>query len=334
MGRLVFAWLLFSGLGMAWAVEPTAERFEFVQTEMAMPVRIVLYAPDNATARRAAEAAFQRFHQLNAVLSDYDPQSELRRLGDTSGGGKAVPVSDDLWKVLVKAQEISKRSDGAFDVTIGPVVRLWRSARQTKELPKEKSILAALSRVGYQWVRLFPDQRAVELVKPDMRLDLGGIGKGYAVDQAMIVLRRHGITRMMIDAGGNLGLGESPPGKPGWRVGIAPPDARSEPRIHLHLSQISLSTSGDLWQHTIIDGVRYSHLIDPRTGMAMTDRCQVTVIGPDGLDADGLSSAVLVLGPKRGLELIESPPGAEALIVRVVEGREEVYESKGWRDRQ
>ena len=276
------------------------ERFELSQTEMAIPIRIVLYTVDNATAAKAAEAAFSRFHQLNAVFSDYDPQSELRRLCDTSGGGKAVHVSDDLWRVLVRAQQLSERSQGAFDATIGPVVHLWRSARQTKELPSPESIQKALARVGYRFVRLDPQQQTVELLKPNMRLDLGGIAKGYAVDEAMSVLREHGITRMLIDAGGNLGLGDPPPEKPGWRIGVAPPDAHSPPREYLWLSRVALSTSGDLWQYALINGTRYSHLIDPHTGMALMDHSSVTVVGPDGLSTDGLSCAVAILGPERG----------------------------------
>ena len=123
MGRLMVVWLSGVSLFAAASAEPAPKRFEFRQTEMAIPIRIVLYTADNATAAKAAEAAFSRFHQLNAILSDYDPQSELRRLCDTSGGGMAVRVSDDLWRVLVRALELSARSQGAFDVTIGPVTR-------------------------------------------------------------------------------------------------------------------------------------------------------------------------------------------------------------------
>ena len=246
---------------------------------MAIPIRIVLYSIDNATASKAAQAAFSRFHDLNAILSDYDPQSELRRLCDTSTGGKTVPVSDDLWRVIVRAEELSDRSAGAFDVTIGPVVRLWRSARQTKELPSPQSLQKALSRVGYRFIRLHKQQHAVELLKPNMRLDLGGIAKGYAVDEAMAVLRKHGITSMMIEAGGNIGLGDPPPERPGWRIGVAPPDVQSPPRQYLWLSRAALSTSGDLWQYAIIGGTRLAP-IDPRTGMALTDRCSVSRCRP------------------------------------------------------
>jgi thiamine biosynthesis lipoprotein len=215
-------------------------RYEFHQTEMAVPLHIVIYAPDNATASLAARAAFARFHELNAILSDYDPESELRRLCDNSSEGKAVRVSDDLWRVLQRSLELSERSEGAFDVTIGPIVRLWRSARHTKELPSPESLAGARKKVGYRYVRLDPRHQTVELLKSNMRLDLGGIAKGYAVDEAMKELRKHGIARMMVEAGGNIGLGDPPPDKSGWRIGVAPPDANSPPRQYLNLSKVAL----------------------------------------------------------------------------------------------
>jgi len=281
---------------------PTAQatnRFEFSQTEMAVPIRIVLYAPDNATAAKAAQAAFLRFHQLNEVCSDYDAASELRRLCQQSSPGHPVPVSADLWRVLVRAEELSQRSDGAFDVTIGPLTLLWRNARRTKELPTPHAIAAAREKVGYRFVRLDPDRHTVELLKPGMRLDLGGIAKGYAVDEAMAAIRRHGITRMMVEAGGNIGLGDPPPDKPGWRIGIAPPDVNRPPRQYLSLARVAVSTSGDLWQHATIAGVRYSHHIDPKTGIALTTQGSATVVGRDGLSTDGLSSAAVILAPTR-----------------------------------
>jgi FAD:protein FMN transferase len=332
MGRLTIVWLLCVGVSLAQSAEPAPTRFEFSQTEMAIPIQIVMYCAENATASKAAKAAFSRFHALNAILSDYDPQSELRRLCDTSGEGKAVRVSDDLWRVLVRAEQLSQRSDGAFDATIGPVIHLWRSARQTKQLPPPESLAKALTRVGYRQVRLDKQHQTVELLAPKMRLDLGGIAKGYAVDEAMAALREHGVTRMLVNAGGNVGLGDPPPEKPGWRIGVAPPAVKSPPRMYLWLSRCALSTSGDLWQYALIDGVRYSHLIDPHTGMALTDHCSVTVVGPDGLSTDGLSSAVAILGPEKGLRLIENTPGAAAFIVRIVDGKEQTHQSSRWKE--
>ena len=290
------------------------------------PFRSVLYCtwPTTRRPRPPRGRGLPRFHKLNAILSDYDPESELRRLCDTSSGGKAVRVSDDLWRVLQRALILSERSDGAFDVTIGPVVRLWRSARRAKELPSPESIDAARARVGYQWVRLDRDRQTVELLRPKMRLDLGGIAKGYAVDEAMAALRKHGITCMMVEAGGNIGLGDPPPGKPGWRIGVAPPEPKSPPRQYLWLSRVAISTSGDMWQYVVIEGTRYSHLIDPKTGMPLVDHCQVTLVGPDGLSTDGLSSAAAILGPEKGLKLIEDTPGSAAFIVRTEDGHEDV----------
>lgn len=148
MGRFLITCLMALSVSAATSAEPTPERFEFTQTKMAIPIKIVLYAADNTTADEAARAAFGRFHRLNAILSDYDPESELRRLCDTSSVGNAVRVSDNLWRVLERAQSLSERSDGAFDVTIGPVVRLWRAARRTKELPPPESLEAARSGLG------------------------------------------------------------------------------------------------------------------------------------------------------------------------------------------
>lgn len=329
MGGLV-CWAI-AGIMLAECHAPLERRFEFTQTEMAVPIRIVIYSVDDATAKRAAKAVFARFRQLNDIMSDFDPESELRRLCDTSGGGKAVHVSNDLWRVLCRAQQISEQSAGAFDVTIGPLVRPWRNARHTKELPSAKTLADARERVGYRFMRLNPDEKTVELLRPRMRLDLGGIAKGYAVDEGMKVLREKGIACAMIDAGGNIGLGSPPPGKSGWRIGIAPAEVNGPPRMYLSLSNTNISTSGDLWQHVIIDGVRYSHLIDPRTGRALTNGVSATVICTDGTTADALSSAIAVLGPENGIALADKTPGAAALVVVLEAGKQWVYESAGWK---
>jgi len=198
-------------------------RFEFTQVEMATPIKIVLYAADDATAGKAAEDAFARFHKLNAVFSDYDAQSELRRLCDASTPGKPVAISDDLWAVLVAAQEIAALSEGAFDVTVGPLTHLWRNVRRTKELPSPETITANLERVGYRFLRLHPVEQAAELLRP------------------------------------KIGLGDPPPGKSGWRIALPPLSPDRPPTSYLQLANKAVSTSGDLWQYVEIGGVRYSH---------------------------------------------------------------------------
>jgi thiamine biosynthesis lipoprotein len=311
---------------------PPPARFEFFQVEMAVPIKMVLYAGDEATGDKAAEAAFARVEQLNKILSDYDSGSELRRLCDTSSEGVSVPVSEELWQVLSHAQALSGRTGGAFDVTVGHVVRLWRRARRREVLPPPDRLDAARGLVGYRLLRLHEDRRAVELLKPEMRLDLGGIAKGYAVDEALAVLRKHGITRALVDAGGDIGLGDPPPDKPGWLIGVASLEPNSPPSRYLWLSNVAIATSGDTWQYVQIEGKRYSHLVDPRTGVGLTDHSTVTVIAANGLTADGLASAVSVLGPEKGLKLIEDTPGAAAFILRAPEGSPEIYESSRWKE--
>ncbi len=335
LGHLGFWCFVLAGTAPDCAKSPEIQaeaRFEFFQVEMAVPIKMVVYAADEATADKAAEAAFARISQLNGILSDYDSESELRRLCDTAGEGAPVPVSEELWQVLSHAQALSERSGGAFDMTVGHVVRLWRRARRREVLPPPERLQAARGLVGYRLLRLHEDRRAAELLKPGMRLDLGGIAKGYVVDEALAVLRKHGITRALVDAGGDIGLGDPPPDKPGWLIGVASLEPDSPPSRYLWLSNVAIATSGDTWQYVEIDGTRYSHLVDPRTGIGLTDHSTVTVIAANGMTADGLASAVSVLGPEKGLELIEDTPGAAAFILRAPEGSPETYESSHWRE--
>jgi thiamine biosynthesis lipoprotein len=170
----------------------------------------------------------------------------------------------------------------------------------------------------------------VELLRDGMRVDLGGIAMGYAVDEAMKVIRRHGITRYLVDGSGDIGAGDPPPGSPGWVVGVPGLEADSPPMILVRLANRSLTTSGDAMQFVEIGGQRYSHIVDPRTGIALTDHSCVTVVAADTITADALASAVSVLGPEKGLKLIEDTPGAAAFILRAPGGEVERYESRRW----
>jgi FAD:protein FMN transferase len=308
-------------------------RFVFEKAEMGVPFRVTLYAPDEATAKAAADAAFARVEALNRILSDYDPDSELSRLARTSGQGKAVPVSDILWHVLERSQQLAEQTDGAFDITVGPLVNLWRRARRRGELPGAELLAEMRARVGYRHVRMDHQKRTVELLQPDMRLDVGGIAKGYAADEAIAVLRARGLPRALVAASGDIVAGDPPPGEAGWRVQVAALDAPGAPPAEvLLLANRAVSTSGDAYQFVEIGGVRYSHIVDPRTGVGLTDHSLVTVIAGDGLTADGLDTAIDVLGPKRGLELLEQWPNAVARIARKPGAKVEAFESPNWRD--
>jgi FAD:protein FMN transferase len=303
-------------------------RYEFQRPEMGVPFRIVLYASDEKSAEAAAEAAFERVKQLNAIMSDYDPDSELSKLSAGSGQGQAVPVSPDLWLVLSRAEELAKRSDGAFDITVGPFVNLWRRARRVHQLPDPQRLAQARKAVGYKHVRLDPQHRTVELLVPNMRLDLGGIAKGYAVDEALKTLRQHGIDRALVEGGGDVAVSEPPPGKTGWRFELSPLDVTNAPSVrYLSLKNAAISTSGDLYQRLEIDGKRYSHIVDPHTGIGLTDHSLVSVIAPDSITADSLTKVVSVLGPEKGLKFIEATSRVAVRVMREPGERIEAYES-------
>jgi thiamine biosynthesis lipoprotein len=330
-------WALATLLGVLWlrSSAPAGKtqhvplaRHELHETHMGCEFKLVLYTIDVETARRSAKAAFDRVAQLDKTLSDYDPESELMRLCDRAGG-PPVPVSADLFDVLERSQDMSRRSAGAFDATVNPVVRLWRRARRERKLPGREALERAQASVGYRNVRLDPATRSVQLLKHGMKLDLGGIAKGYAADEAIAVLKTQGITRALAAAAGDIVVSDPPPGEPGWKVGIAPLDRPGGAPIgYLSLANSAVSTAGDTERYVEIDGVRYSHIVNPRTGLGVVDRASVTVVARDGATADSLDTAVYVLGPERGLALVESVDGAAAFIQRRDHGVLRVYESK------
>jgi thiamine biosynthesis lipoprotein len=299
---------------------------------MGVPFRIVLYAADTNSADKAADAAFERVKQLNDIMSDYDPDSELSKLSQSSGQGREVTVSGELWFVLKRAEDLSQRSDGAFDVTVGPFVNLWRRARRQHQLPDPARLAQARQAVGYQHMRLNAKAQTVELLVPNMRLDLGGIAKGYAIDEALRTLKHRGIKQALVEGGGDVRVTEPPPGKKGWRFDLSSLDATNAPPDRfLLLKNAAISTSGDLYQRLEIDGKRYSHIVDPRTGIGLTDHSLVSVIAHDSITADSLTKVVSVLGPEKGLEFIEATPGVAVRIMREPGEKIQTYESRGFR---
>jgi FAD:protein FMN transferase len=328
----VLSLLLVAAAGAPAPAAEKLDRFSQRQLHMGVEFEIVLYAPDSQAAEKAFAAGFERVAQLDQIMSDYDADSELSRLSASSPTPEPVAVSDDLWTVLTHAQSVSKRSDGAFDVTVGPLTKLWRRARRQKEPPTNEQIARALESVGCQHMVLLPEKKAVSLKRPAMRLDLGGIAKGYAADQALAAISKLEIRRALVRASGDIAMGQPPPGESGWRVGIAPLDAEKEPARFVSLTNCAISTSGDSRQHLVVGGKRYSHLIDPRTGWGVEGRSSVTVIAPSGIEADGLDSAISVWGPEKGLKLVEDSKGAAALIVVEKEGKEVEYRSTRFAD--
>ncbi len=313
--------------------EPAAPltRCEYSRPQMGVEFRIVLYAPDQARGDTAAAAAFARVAELNALLSDYEDASEVTRLSKSAGSGQAMPAGPDLWLVLDRAQRLAARTEGAFDVTVRPLVQVWRRARRQREMPSLEKLAAAREATGYRHLELDPRRRTARLLVPEMSLDLGGIAKGYAADEAMKVLRKHRINRALVAVAGDMVAGDPPPGKTGWRIEVPSLDAQSAPASqHVTLANAALSTSGDFFQRLELGGKRYSHIIDPRSGRPITDHSLVTVIAPDGITADSLATAISVLGPDAGLELVRRSPRVQARIHRQPAEKIEILQSDGF----
>jgi FAD:protein FMN transferase len=319
---------------VATARAESLEKFVFEKAEMGMPFRITLYAETEAKAKDAADAAFARVAALNHIFSDYEDDSELTQLSRSSGSGKPVKVSDELWTILARAQALAERTDGAFDVTCGPLTSMWRRARRKQELPAPDLVADMWARVGWRKMRLDEKARTVELLAPDMRLDAGSIAKGFACDEALRILRGKNCPRALVAGSGDMVAGEAPPGRKGWRVEVVALDADSPVAktgpVRVEIANAAIATSGDRFQHLEIGGKRLSHILDIRTGQPLTDHSLVSVIATDGMTADSLATAASVLGPVAGMRLVAGTPGASARFQRQPEEKAQVSESPGW----
>jgi len=223
------------------------------------------------------------------VMSDYRAQSELSRLNAAAGKGPQA-VSGELFDVLSRALELAARTDGAFDPTVGPLTSLWREV--TAKPPDPEWLRAVARHVGYAKLRLDEAARTAELTEPGMKLDLGAIGKGFACDRALALLRARGCERALVELGGDIAVGEPPPGKPGWEIRVGDRT--------LELANRGIGTSGGSERHHVIDGVRYSHVVAPQSGEAVTHRLTMTVVAPDATISDALATAADVLGRDAG----------------------------------
>jgi thiamine biosynthesis lipoprotein len=290
----VIVLLIGTAVGLGCSHQPRLQRYNYAQIKMGVQARLVVYAPDEPTAENACRAAFGRVEALENAMSDYRRGSELLRLCDQAGDGP-VKVSDELFFVLQKGQEFAQKTAGAFDVTVGPEVALWRKARKTRQLPTTQEIDSALEKTGWKLMELDPSEKTVRLSKPGMKLDLGGIAKGYAGDEAIRVLRENGINSALFEAGGDIVVSDPPPGTDGWVIKIENAGAAPD---KLTLRNCAVSTSGDTVQFVEIDGIKYSHVVDPRTGHALTNHYAATIVSKRGIDTDALSTAVCVMGPE------------------------------------
>jgi thiamine biosynthesis lipoprotein len=272
---------------------------------------VEVWSEDRARGEAAIDAVFADMRRIDALMSTYKPDSEVSRV-NANAGKAPVPVSAELFALLETAQHYSGISSGAFDITYASVGYLYDYRAHQK--PDDAAIGAALASVDYRQLKLDRAARTVAFGRPGMRIDLGGIAKGHAVDRGIDILKARGLAHAMVSAGGDTRVAGDRFGKP-WVVGIRHPDRRDEVVLRIPLEDAAFSTSGDYERFFDEGGVRYHHILDPKTGRSPHEVRSVTVIASTATRTDGLTKTVFILGPQKGLEFINSQPDADAIII-------------------
>ena len=277
-------------------------------------VEITVKGEEEVLAREAIEQAFREVEKIDDLMSPFKEDSEISRL-NREGDRGPIRVSQDTFRVIRESLRFSELSDGAFDITIAPLLDLWDSSRKNKQLPEAEELREVLTLVNYGNILLDEEKRTVEFREKGMNINLGGIAKGYAVDKAIERLRHRGIKRAIVDAGGDLYLLGRPFDKDFWVIGLRHPRKRGEILGVVKARDEAVATSGDYEDYFILDGKRYSHLLTPYTGKPVEGMLSVTVLAENALKADGLSTTIFVLGAEKGLKLANRLEGVEAIII-------------------
>ncbi len=257
---------------------------------------VVVYGEDRTRMEEAVDAAFEEVHRLDQMLSNYKPESELSEV-NRKAGEQAVPVTREMYDLLAACVEYSRASEGAFDITVGPLMKVWGFYKGTGRLPHRAEVRGALERVGYRNIVLDGANRTVRFSKPGVELDPGGIGKGYAVDRMVEVLKQYGIQTAFVSASGSsiYGLG-APPGEKGWKVQIRDPKDEKKTVADVYLKDESMSTSGNYEKFFRAEGRVYSHIMDPRTGWPAQGVLSVSAVTPRTIDSEAWTKPLFVNG--------------------------------------
>lgn len=296
------------------------QRYEFQKPLMGSPFKLVFYAPNDSIASTAAEHVFQRIEQLNNSMSDYKDGSEINLLSSSSGTNTWVKISPELFDIITKSKAISSKTKGTFDITVGPAIQLWRRAMRRGTFPEKAELSEVATKVGYKLIQLDNKNSKVKLTKPGMRLDVGAIGKGYAADEAIKVLQSHKITSALVDAGGDLALSNPPPGTNGWKIDIS--SGTNQDSVNtIELANTGIATSGANFRYLEHEGKKYSHIVNPKTGVGLTTHIRTTVIAPNGTLADALATAFSVAGIKEGKKLVKKFPGTKVWLLETTDGK-------------
>ncbi|HEX6171265.1 MAG TPA: FAD:protein FMN transferase [Chitinophagaceae bacterium] len=304
MLRLIFLLLL------PFSVSAQLKRFQFSETKMGSPFTIIFYHTDSTEALLIAKGCFSIVDSLNNIFSDYSSESEVGRLA-LQENQTDIKVSDGLFDMLVRSKEAWERSGKTFDITIGTLTQLWRKAKKENRFPSEAEIKAANELTGFKNLVMDERSKTISFKQPGIRLDFGGIVPGYAAQRVIDLLKTKNINIALVDASGDIVMGEAPPGKDGWTIGVNLPGNENEIwDKKLELKNFAVSTSGDVYRYTIHHGIKYSHIIDPGTGYGVTSQRNVTVIAKYGADADWLATACSILPIKKALALAKKEHAA------------------------
>jgi thiamine biosynthesis lipoprotein len=281
------------------------------ETIMGTSIRVELWSDDRANGEAASAAVMNEMHRIDAAMSPFKPDSELSRI-NRNAARRPVQITPEMFGLLERALEFSRLSDGAFDITFASVGQLYDYRAGSG--PTDAELAVARAAIGYENVILDPQARTVRFARDGVRIDLGGFAKGHAVDNGGAILKRHGIANGIVTAGGDSRVVGDRRGRP-WAIGIRDPRRKADVVAILPLEDAALSTSGDYERFFETDGVRFHHVIDPKTGKSPSHVQSVTVVGQDGLTTEAFSKSVFVMGVEKGLQFIESKPGVDAVVV-------------------
>ena len=300
---------------------------------MGTSFEVYVYAPDHERASELFEAAFDEIERVEQSLSNYRSSSELSRINVIAADAQVV-TDPEVFALLKRAFDYSRQSDGAFDVTVGKLMKAWGFFRGAGRYPSNEELARAREQTGWQRVRLDPRARSVFFLTRGIELDLGGIGKGYALDCVARVLREAGVTAALISSGSSsiYAIG-APPGKAGWPVRVSDPLDRTRILSTILLKDQSLSTSGNYEKFFQLSGRTYCHIMDPGTGRPVEGMLQTSVIAPEATDSDALSTAVFVMGAARSVRLLDNIAGTSAIFVGERKGLGRIVQIR-WPDHQ
>lgn len=278
---------------------------------MGTNIQVELWDADAGHARMCINRVMDEMERINQAMSPYIETSELFRV-NRQAADAPVKISAELFELIRKSIALSEQSNGAFDITFASVG--YKYDYRARHKPSEEEIRSSLDRIDYHHLVLDETQHTIRFRKPGVRIDLGGIAKGHAVDNSIRILRECGINRAMVSAGGDSRIIGDRNGRP-WMTGIKDPRHKDQSIVVIPLSDTAVSTSGDYERYFEQDGVRYHHILSPKTGKSVDSTRSVTVLGPDATTTDGLSTTFFVLGPEAGLALVEQLPSIDAVII-------------------